>query len=237
MAMDEFRLTKTLVGIAFMGHHLSRVSGLSLYSPVLSSSSLTITADAILSRVLRRNPTMINLDPEVIYSPNRLSFIESRIGVATLILSRGHLPSQHHTISGNWQAAKDYLDYTLEQTLTQIDEATAAWDEDRGDSQCEVLYGRAGLLYALLYLRNSVHAHSREQRDELEGELETLLSDNVLTFLVDSIIERGKFGARVLFSEPGALHDADTGDLPPLMWKWHGRRYLGAAHGVGECHQ
>jgi hypothetical protein len=20
------------------------------------------------------------------------------------------------------------------------------------------------------------------------------------------------------------------------MWKWHGRRYLGAAHGVGECH-
>ena len=222
-----------------MGHHLARMSGLSLHSPVLSPSSLTTTADIILSRVLRRNLTMINLDPKVIYSPNRLSFIESRIGVATLILSRGHLPS-HHSISSNWQAAKDYLDYALQQTLTKVGdefEAISAWDEDQGDSQCEVLYGRAGLLYALLYLRNSVHAHSREQREELEGELETLLSDTVLTILVDSIIERGKFGARVLSSEPGALHDADTGDLPPLMWKWHGRRYLGGAHGVGECNQ
>jgi hypothetical protein len=180
---------------------------------------------------------MINLNPEVIYSPNRLSFIESRIGVATLILCRGH--SQNHTISANWQAAKDYLDYAVQQTLTQVDnahETTSPWDEDRGDSQCEVLYGRAGLLYALLYLRNSVHAHAREQREELEIELETLLSDTVLTILVDSIIERGKFGALVLSSDPGALHDADTGDLPPLMWKWHGKRYLGGAHGVGKCH-
>ena len=222
-----------------MGDHLARMSGLSLHSPVLSPSSLTTTADTILARVLRRNPTMINLDPKVIYSPNRLSFIESRIGVATLILSRGHFPS-HHSISSNWQAAKDYLDYALQQTLTKADdefEATPAWDEDQGDSQCEVLYGRAGLLYALLYLRNSVHAHPTEQREELEGELETLLSDHVLATLVDSIIERGKFGARVLSSEHGALHDADTGDLPPLMWKWHGRRYLGGAHGVGKCNQ
>ena len=180
---------------------------------------------------------MINLDPKVIYSPNRLSFIESRIGVATLILSRGHLPS-HHSISGNWQPAKDYLDYALQQTLAQVDdefEATSALDEHGGDSQCEVLYGRAGLLYALLYLRSSVHAHSREQREELEGELENLLSDTVLTPLVDSIIKRGQFGARLLSSEPGALHDAATGDLSPLMWKWHGRRYLGSAHGVGKC--
>ena len=214
------------------------MSGLSLYSPVLSPSSLMTTADAILARVLRRNPTMINLDPKVIYSPNRLSFIESRIGVATLILSRGHLPSQHHSISSNWQAAKDYLDYTVQQTLAQVDdvfEATSPSDEDRGDSQCEVLYGRAGLLYALLYLRNSVRAHARERREALEGELESHFSDTVLTMLVDSIIERGKFGTRVLSSGLGALRDVDTG--PPLMWKWHGRRYLGGAHGVGECHQ
>jgi len=222
-----------------MGYHLAKMSGLSLHSPVLSPSSLTTTADTILARVLRRNPTMINLDPKIIYSPNRLSFIESRIGVATLILSRGHLPS-HNSISNNWQASKDYLDYAVQQTLAKVDdgfEATSAWDEDEGDSRCEVLYGRAGLLYALLYLRNSLHTHSREQREELEGVLETLLSDTVLTILVDSIIERGKFGARVLVSEPGALHDAETGDLPPLMWKWHGRRYLGGAHGVGGCSQ
>ena len=86
------------------------MSGLSFHSPVLSPSSLTTTADTILARVLRRNPIIINLDPKVIYSPNRLSLIESRIGVATLILSQGHLPS-HHSISGNWQAAKDYPDY------------------------------------------------------------------------------------------------------------------------------
>ena len=59
----------------------------------------------------------------------------------------------------------------------------------------------------------------------------------MLSILVDSIIDQGRFRAHVLSSEPGALHDADAGDLPPLMWKWHGTRYLGGTHGVGECTQ
>ena len=220
-----------------MGYHLARMSGLSLHSPVLLPSSLTTMADTFLARVLREIPAMINADPAAIYSPNQMSFMESRIGVATLILSSGH-SSSHNTISGNWQAAKNYLNYALQQAGSKLDHvvgATSALDGDQGDGQCEVLYGRAGLLYALLYLRMSVHAHSKEQRDELEGELEALLSDTALIRLVDSIIERGKFGVRVLSSEPGALHGADPGDLPPLMWRWYGGRYLGAAHGVGKC--
>ena len=32
------------------------------------------------------------------------------------------------------------------------------------------------------------------------------------------------------------LEESEKEKAPPLMWKWKGSRYLGAAHGVGESH-
>jgi hypothetical protein len=88
------------------------------------------------------------------------------------------------------------------------------------DDGCEVLYGRAGLLYALLRLRHMLNCDAMVH----------LTSDDVLRGLTDEIIRRGQEGA-TLYREQ--YHG--SGMTPPLMWLWHGKRYLGGAHGIGEC--
>jgi hypothetical protein len=97
-----------------------------------------------------------------------------------------------------------------------------------GDEGCEVLYGRAGFLYALLLLRLAAD-DPRAARDIVRG-VGALVSDESLGRVVEEIVRRGKAGAMRL-----RARGADGGgDTPPLMWRWHGKRYLGSAHGVGE---
>lgn len=102
------------------------------------------------------------------------------------------------------------------------------------DDGCEVLYGRAGLLYALLLIRGAirVHADSVETSgalpDKLLESLDRLASDDNICVIVKAIIDFGREGAREY-----AEDIAGSGLIPPpLMWVWHGKRYLGAAHGV-----
>eukprot|EP00898_Chlorokybus_atmophyticus_P001303 jgi/Chlat1/2173/Chrsp17S02744 len=71
----------------------------------------------------------------------------------------------------------------------------------------ELLYGRAGYLLALLHAQRYVG-------DPAEV---TLFNDRMLFEVVEDIIRDG---------EDGAIADS------PLMYDWHGRRYLGAAHGL-----
>ncbi|KAJ6567571.1 hypothetical protein DFH09DRAFT_1155795 [Mycena vulgaris] len=110
----------------------------------------------------------------------------------------------------------------------------AVSEDQRGDSSddggCEVLYGRAGLLYALLRLRSAsrraVHLGGSSS-DELVAKIAVLSSEDNIQLLVQSIIYRGELGAAVYAAELAGKLPA-----PPLMWTWHGKRYMGAAHGV-----
>jgi len=91
---------------------------------------------------------------------------------------------------------------------------------------CEVLYGRAGLLYALLFLRSN--ATGEKYSDvPLTGEIKTLTSFDTLRKLVDDVIDRGTMGADAT-RPPGVAPPSWS----PLMWSWHHKLYLGAAHGV-----
>lgn len=70
----------------------------------------------------------------------------------------------------------------------------------------ELLYGRAGYLYALLYIRSNVSEESIDR---------TLMKS-----LVHSILKSGeRLAARI-----------DCGS--PLMYEWHDSLYMGAAHGL-----
>jgi Lanthionine synthetase C-like protein len=104
---------------------------------------------------------------------------------------------------------------------------------------CEVLYGRAGLLYALLLLRSGfvksqgdVRPRSGSREDSILNQLQDLISDSTLRSIVRDLVERGEVGAKGLSSH---IRSSGLPD-PSLMWSWHGKMYLGAAHGVGEHH-
>ena len=66
--------------------------------------------------------------------------------------------------------------------------------------ECELLYGRAGFLYCLLFVRRGL-------------QLPQLFSDLVVA-LIQQIVEEG------------------MRKNEPMIWSWHGKKYLGAAHGV-----
>eukprot|EP00963_Diacronema_lutheri_P014179 scaffold2858_cov659-Pavlova_lutheri.AAC.150 len=71
--------------------------------------------------------------------------------------------------------------------------------------ECELMYGRAGWLYACLYARKHLEIHDVE-------------------FLNGSMLE-----ATRTILETGRRNGDSTW---PLMYDWHGRHYLGAAHGL-----
>lgn len=199
-----------ITGIAFMQYHIAKMD----VDLNISAEELVGAADRNLADLLRRNP----INAEYMYSPGRISFVETFIGIATLVLIRGTATSEK-VIKDSWLAAKKCLEHTLRKTLIDIDGDT--------DDECEVLYGRAGLLYALLYLRSALCNSNEQEREPLVD----LISDTTLARLADSIMARGRCGARRQVLEYGTSNAAP---LPPLMWSWHGKRYLGAAHGVGE---
>lgn len=76
------------------------------------------------------------------------------------------------------------------------------------DDLChEVLYGRAGYLYALLYVGHLVPGAALDTQDLVEQQVSSLL----------------EAGHRQAQSEASSC---------PLSFTWHGKHYLGAAHGL-----
>jgi lantibiotic modifying enzyme len=75
---------------------------------------------------------------------------------------------------------------------------------------CEVLYGRAGALQAIFYLRTELQDLSLGQ---------------------DFCIATAKHILRQGLREAQQQQDAGGGSLP-LLWRWHEKVYLGAAHGI-----
>ena len=153
-------------------------------------------------------------------SGSRASFLETSVGTAALLLVQ-HL---RRPTDGTEKKVKDAAGVIR-------DAIQVAINEEPDDDGCELLYGRAGLLYALLYLRTQLAL----AKDEPESSAKTttlaqLSSDRHVRLLVDDIVARGKLGAKAYARE---LLGEGTPRAPALMWRWHGKRYLGAAHGVG----
>ena len=74
------------------------------------------------------------------------------------------------------------------------------------EDDCEVLYGRAGSLQAILFLRKTF-----EDND---------FGHNIAVTIIKEIIDNGEGISK------------ECGIAMPLFWKWHDKEYLGAAHGV-----
>ena len=77
--------------------------------------------------------------------------------------------------------------------------------------ECEVLYGRAGALHAILFLRKGLG-------DPNLGSREAVL-------LAKSILVQGQQGA-------ASFRRGSNQKSISLLWSWHQKPYLGAAHGV-----
>lgn len=204
-------------------------------------AGITLMVSRLSSRNFALSPAFISLGDQVlasavklsvsegdlkVRSPARASFLETDVGASTLMLLRLiERSSGIHINDSSWQ----YCIQLLQLAVAQI--TSRRFDADDG---CEVLYGRAGLLYALLLIRGAirVHADSVETSgalpDKLLESLDRLASDDNICVIVKAIIDFGREGAREY-----AEDIAGSGSIPPpLMWVWHGKRYLGAAHGV-----
>ena len=157
----------------------------------------------------------------------RISFLETGIGIATLAILR-HRNQAGSSSSNSWVGYMSVLDCALRNIVREDNHSSTA-----NDDGCEVLYGRAGLLYAFLLLRNALHqGFFNDLASELVRQLNQIVTMDNLRLITDSIIVRGRRGSRWLREELGIA--VKTGQMfPPLMWSWHQKRYLGAAHGVG----
>ncbi|EIN04685.1 hypothetical protein PUNSTDRAFT_138330 [Punctularia strigosozonata HHB-11173 SS5] len=194
-------------GIILMNHHIRHLPGAK-------------SVDALASSTLDKNSRR-HLNAAILHSRiapprtcSRSSFLETSIGTATLVLLYLLGSSSPLHYPKNWETCVNAISGALR----------LASREEMSEDGCEVLYGRAGLLYALLRLRSALPKATREQVEVVRA-IEPLVADTSLTTLVDDIVERGAAGAKEYAHEL-------NGNGPPLMWSWHGKRYLGGAHGV-----
>ncbi|RKP27879.1 hypothetical protein SYNPS1DRAFT_26488 [Syncephalis pseudoplumigaleata] len=111
---------------------------------------------------------------------------------------------------------QDRLDTAIEQLRRLLSLSVAT---EMPDTPSELLYGRAGYLYALGYVRHRLAAGA-EASDELRKLLER--ADMLAINVYNATLVDGRKTARRL----GLTNQT------PLMWQWHGRAYLGAAHGM-----
>lgn len=180
-----------------------------------SSSDLLSRSNIYLSAALSNSSRALVEPPDA----GHTAFLDTSVGLATLVLiaalqSRGE---------GENMLA-DAIPASVQVLNTA---ATIATSSHRTDSEdcCEVLYGRAGLLYALIRLRSA----SADVDSPIAYTLKPIVADSTLSGLVDAIIRRGKNGSAAYTAEISMALPA-----PALMWSWHGKRYLGGAHGVGK---
>lgn len=203
-----------------MEYHLAALN-LRIGDDAVSPVSLRENGDSDLSAVLRMRRTELRITTNA----GHASFLETDIGIATIALLRAPL-TEKTTITKEWENCFAIVGNAINQVSVE--------DHDEGlvsDDASEVLYGRAGLLYALLLLR-SWYNHYKSQRrisSELYATVQELFSDDALSQVVNSIILHGRYGSSIYKAHLGYIND---GSVPPLMWSWHHKRYLGGAHGI-----
>ncbi|CAI5674029.1 unnamed protein product [Oreochromis niloticus] len=89
--------------------------------------------------------------------------------------------------------------------LLQLQRSVLSPDSDLPD---ELLYGRAGYLYALLYVNKEIGADT--------------VDEDTITKVVTAIVESGK----------NMSAEQKKTDRCPLLYEWHKKQYIGAAHGL-----
>lgn len=107
---------------------------------------------------------------------------------------------------------------------------------------CEMLYGRAGFLYACLFVNTHCSGAGAGSpaggagSAAASGSGAQLIPDSVTAPIVAEIIDIGRRGSRERAAAASAGSKAASA-VPPLFYTWHGSPYLGAAHGLaGICH-
>lgn len=170
---------------------------------------------------------------------SRASFLETAVGTACLVLAQQlRLPTRDSEPAAKFAHAAKVVRAAVAAALGGQEE-----DAERYEDGCEVLYGRAGLLYALLFLRRAMARRPivggsdalapsatlgvGAEADGADSDVGSFVSDGNVAGLVDDVVARGRIGAAAY------ARDAEARRCPPLMWSWHGKRYLGGAHGVG----
>ena len=198
-----------------------RVADLNL--PDIPTPELEATAQRACARMVRSVSLKSPKDA------SRVSFMETHVGCATVLIV------QHLTRPEGEKPLLDCHSYQRCVSILQSAIKLALYRPVHASTVplmpydgCEVLYGRAGLLYALLFLRSNVKAEIYSD-EPLTGDIKALISFDTLRKVVDDVIERGTMGAEAT-RPPGVVPSA----WPPLMWSWHHKLYLGAAHGVGK---
>ncbi|RDB29807.1 LanC-like protein 3 [Hypsizygus marmoreus] len=205
-------------GIALMQTQLSTRD---ILPTGLSSEDLIYKASDNLKSALR---TM--QDAQSLITPSRMSFLETDVGVATLVLLD--------------VVETGFVSPFFNRCEAVLRDGIAAAVQELDDSVCDVLYGRAGLLYALLRLRGALINHdtvilpadpeAAESREIITTALTDLTCDDNIQAVVQAIIDLGRQEAKLYATE---VSEARSGlATPPLLWAWHRKRYLGAAHGV-----
>lgn len=152
---------------------------------------------------------------------NRLSPVGSPLGPAVVELSRQLiLPQDDAQSTELWETAAS----TLQQAISAALNFGSAED---GSGAMEVLYGRAGLLWAVLNLQQLLSNVETEVKEKPHlKSLGDIVDPQVTRGLVDGLIAVGKRGKVKYEQQHGE-------DGMPLMWEWHGKYYLGAMHGTG----
>jgi len=210
--------TDRLPGVVLMDW---RVADLGL--SIIPAPELEVTAQQACARMVRSVSLKSPKDA------SRVSFMETHVGCATLLIV------QHLTRPEGEKPLLDCHNYQRCVSILQSAVKLALYRPVHSPNVplmpydgCEVLYGRAGLLYTLLFLRSNVTAEICSDAP-LTGDIKALVSFDTLRKVVDDVIERGTIGAEAT-RPPGVAPSA----WPPLMWSWHHKSYLGAAHGVGK---
>lgn len=207
-------LLKRIKGVALMNEYLFRISPANSFSPGTDyiSSSYKCLSDA-----LEKSHSPLSTPRDAAHT----ALLDTSTGLATLIL----LFAAHQQLDPQnvvARAVPSCVGIMTSAVLCALMESS----EGTTDDGCEVLYGRAGLLYALLRLREYSSGTSAVP------DLQPLISDHTIGQVVEKIIQRGIAGSAAYSVELSASGQQER--PPPLIWKWHGKRYLGGAHGVGK---
>ncbi|CAG8638468.1 11704_t:CDS:2 [Paraglomus brasilianum] len=170
------------------------------------------------------------IDPSLpAHIENKCGFLRTAVGLYAIV---AHV--KHHV--GDYETSNHSLH------LLQTHFARSAFTPR---TQSELLYGRAGLLYALKYTaplfssfsdnfklpsnpvpsaESSHHSHrilrNNDKRPTTEYSSDKI--NQIISSIFDAIIENGSRTAS----------DSGLSAKTPLIWKWHETFYLGAAHGA-----
>ncbi|KAJ4474009.1 hypothetical protein C8J55DRAFT_518689 [Lentinula edodes] len=141
-------------------------------------------------------------------SPGKTSFLETPVGIATEVLI-DILEQQDTGLSLYKQEDITSCTEALRRALNVQGQEPDDEDDDDNDDGCEVFIVRSN------------------SEAPIRPALGLLTSESSIANVVRSIIIRGRFGASHC-----ASNVSRRSAVPALMWSWHHKRYLGAAHGV-----